>query len=98
MDVGVVKKCAPVYIWLTTFQRNSAGNFLNSWRIFNASSVWITCVARPADDKAGLLATSRDGQSFRENRTAAAGRSTRARRPRSKPARIANGAPASSPP
>ena len=56
MDVGVVKKCAPVDIWLTTFQRNSAGNFLNSWRIFNTSSVWITMRRAPADDKAALLA------------------------------------------
>ena len=55
MDVGVVKKCAPVDIWLTTFQRNSEGNFLNSWRIFNASSVWITMRrARRPNDKAGI--------------------------------------------
>jgi hypothetical protein len=67
MDVGVVKKCAPVHIWLMTFHRNSEGNFLNSWRIFNASGVWITCVARAGPmTKRELLATSRDGLSFSE--------------------------------
>jgi hypothetical protein len=82
---------AGIDIWLTTFETNSEGNFLNSWRIFNASSVWITMRGEgPADDKEGLLATSPDGQSFREIRTAAAAVPRRPG-PQVIPARIANG-------